>query len=132
MVNILDPPPQGRCNNARAYLADAGGASMFVYDLSRDRSWKIIHDSFKPKPGYQTFTVEGISFQFTGGLFGLAFNKEGRTDGSDGRELYYHPFSSPDEYSVPLSVLHDSNAFSNNPYAHANAFKKIGERFVNF
>lgn len=111
-------------------MADAGDNSLLVYDSQQDRSWRIKHSSFRPTPGFTTFTIENESFEFTGGTFGLAFlrNLGPRRNQPDNRMLYYHSFSSPFENSVPLSVINNGEVFSRNENANANQFRQIGRR----
>lgn len=47
------------CRNTFLYIADGGASALIVYDLTKNTSWKIKHDSFKPDPNFSTYTIDG-------------------------------------------------------------------------
>lgn len=41
VLDTNDPPPFGRCADTKAYIADARGYALIVYDSLMNRSWRI-------------------------------------------------------------------------------------------
>lgn len=41
VLDTNDPPPFGRCTDTKAYIADARGYALIVYDSLMNRSWRI-------------------------------------------------------------------------------------------
>jgi hypothetical protein len=114
------------CDNSFVYSADLRKPGLVVYSWKTQNSWRMTHNFFHPEPLAGNFSINGISFQWDDGLFGLALSKP-QADGHP--ILYFHPFVSTDEFQVSTRFLKDENlAKSSEIY---NEFKKVGSRGSN-
>lgn len=64
-----------KCDDAFAYIPDLGAYAVIVYDYKNNRSYKVEHNYFHFDPTKGNFNVDGINFQWTDGVFGLALGK---------------------------------------------------------
>lgn len=114
------------CDNSFAYSADLGKPGLVVYSWKLEESWRITHNFFHPDPTAGNFSINGINFQWTDGLFGLALS---RPQGPENETvLYFHPFVSNDEFMVPTKFLKNSSITTNGNY---HDFKRLGTRGEN-
>jgi len=129
-TNIVVDIRNGQCEDAHAYVADVLRAGIVVYSWSENNSWRVQHPFFLPDPIASRYTLDGITFRWTDGVFGIALgpvtNKsaayaEGGAPGpagtgdqtprpfgprfKDDRMVYFHSMSSFREFAVPASVL---------------------------
>lgn len=126
------------CQYAKAYISDPNGPGIIVYDYFKNSSWRVEHPTFNYTPGNETITVDGHSFNYTGGVFGLAFKKVKNNDNLpykdvhidelEHRALYYHSLNSVYENRVSLSTLADEEGYQKNVNSHSGAFERIGDR----
>lgn len=114
------------CDNTFAYAADLGSPGLVVYSWNQQESWRVKHNYFHPDPLAGNFSVAGVNFQWDDGIFGVALSKK-QSDGYS--QLYFHPFSSTQEFSVSTSILQNSTlAQSDEIYKE---FKVLGTRGPN-
>jgi hypothetical protein len=113
------------CENTFAYSADLGKPGLVVYSWKSQGSWRIQHNYFHSDPTAGNFSIAGINFQWTDGLFGLALSKP-QANGET--TLYFHPFVSKDEFSVNTKFLKNPNEENN---ANYHEFKRLGTRGEN-
>ncbi|XP_069683807.1 dopaminechrome tautomerase-like [Periplaneta americana] len=127
LANIAVDVKASSCSNAFAYLADLGTSSMVVYSMLENKAWRVTHPYFQVDPNAINYRVAGISFQWEDGLFGLALSSE-QEDGF--RMLYFHPFSSFNEYSVSTKVLRNESLWKDaQPLGESrDEFKLLGSR----
>ncbi|XP_049839989.1 protein yellow-like [Schistocerca gregaria] len=109
------------CEATFAYAADLGAYGLVVHDWARQTTWRVSHNYFHSDPLAGEYSVLGTEFQWTDGLFGLALSAP---DLRGHRTLYFHPFSSTNEFSVPTRVLHEPGA----AHLHFHDFKLLGSR----
>lgn len=116
-LDVRDPPPAGRCANTVAYMADVTGFGILVFDLRRNRSWRVQNKLFYSCPAYGTFTIAGESFDLMDGVFGLALSPP--RIGHGGKRLpkrfkSYLPFGQFDatNYDNYYSTDHDYTIYS--------------------
>lgn len=65
------------CAEAFAYLPDIVTNGLVVYSLKDDESWRVSHLYFHFDPLAGNYSVGGVSFQWTDGIFGLSLaNKQ--------------------------------------------------------
>jgi len=50
VVDLAESGTPNRCVGGRAYIADAWGYGLIVFDSLSGRSWRIEHESMKPSP----------------------------------------------------------------------------------
>lgn len=89
--NLIVDVRNGRCNDAHAYLTDVWRFGVVVFSLAKGRSWRTTHHFFYPNPEASDFTLNGLNFQWTDGVFGLSLSPV--NDPPD-RLLFFHPMSS--------------------------------------
>lgn len=125
-ANIVVDTTAESCNDAHAYIPDLGSYAVVVYSLKQNKSWRIKHHYFHFDPLQGNYTVGGINFQWTDGVFALALDKFNE-DGS--RNVYFHAFSSTKEFMVNNKVL------QNETYALSEAsfgdYHLLGDRGTN-
>ncbi|XP_013102514.2 protein yellow isoform X2 [Stomoxys calcitrans] len=107
-VDITDPPPNGKCLKAFAYIADATSFALIVYDMIHENSWRVENRFTYPSPLFSTLTVAGESFQLLDGVFGISITPEGL---GLQRMLYFHSVSNDIQASVPLHVINNATNF---------------------
>lgn len=120
LSNIVVEVVNNDCIDTYAYLGDVFRYGLVVYSYKMNRSWRITHSYFYPDPLASDYNLDGITFQWVDGLFGLALSE---SDNDDERLLYFHPLSSYREFSVPTHILRNETlGFRMNQY-----FKVLGE-----
>lgn len=112
------------CDDTFAYAADLGAPGLVVYSWKSQTSWRIKHHYFHSDPLSGNFTVNGINFQWTDGLFGLALSAP-KEDGYS--TLYFHPMASTNEFSVSTEFLRSTEIAEEN----FHEFKLLGSRGPN-
>nr|XP_022906567.1 L-dopachrome tautomerase yellow-f2-like [Onthophagus taurus] len=110
------------CSDTYAYLADLASPCLVVYSFKDNESWKITHNYFNIDPLSGEMSVNGINFEWTDGIFGLALSKR---DPNGFSTLYFHPMTSTNEFSVNTKFLRDKTALKNDNYYQ---FKLLGSR----
>lgn len=94
------------CENSYAYLADLGAPGLVIYSWKEKKSWRVTHHYFHIDPLAGDFNVNGIQFQWTDGIFGLALSAP---DNEGHSTLYFHPMCSTNEFSVSTKFLKDES-----------------------
>lgn len=56
---------ENECENTWLYLADSENASLLVYNLKQNESWRIKDNSFDPDPKYNVYTIAGMTMFFS-------------------------------------------------------------------
>nr|BDD85308.1 yellow-x3 protein [Ischnura senegalensis] len=113
---VLDGSGSGGAqpDNWYAYISDSGDASIVVYSMKEDRSWKVQDvNSMRADPAARDVFVAGERVNLMdgasgGGVDGLALAPV--RHGS--RYLYYSPLASYNIYALPTDLLRDSNSAS--------------------
>jgi len=80
------------CSDAYAYIADSLAYRMLVFNLRTQQFWRLSSILFMPFPDQSRFTVNGVSFDLSGGVFGLAIGPTYRN--TQKRRLYFHSIDS--------------------------------------
>lgn len=119
--NIVVDVRDGRCLDAYAYVSDTWRYGLIVYSLQKDRSWRIVHNLFYPDPIACRYSLHGLTWRWTDGIFGLALSPIDPETGD--RTLLYHPMSSFREFAVPVSYIRNQTLADRNP----DAFQPLGE-----
>ncbi|CAH2106435.1 unnamed protein product [Euphydryas editha] len=119
-ANIILDSRREDCSDLHAYISDTWRFGLLVFRESDESFWRFSHHFFYPDPLASNFTLHGLNFQWTDGIFGLALSP---VDKFEQRTLYFHPMSSYREFYVDTSVLRDSLRVNNS----ANDFKLLGE-----
>lgn len=119
ITNILVDSRDARCRDLHLYIADAWRFGMIVFRADDAAFWRFSHFSFYPEPLFSNYTLHGLNYQWSDGLFGMSLGKYQLGD----RPLYYHSMSSALEFVVMTSVLRDPLRVSDS----VNEFKLLGE-----
>ncbi|XP_030751653.1 major royal jelly protein 3-like isoform X2 [Sitophilus oryzae] len=116
-VDVRDP--NSGCQDTFVYVADVLGYSLIVYDVFRDRSWRIQDKSMYPYPNFGTYNIAGDSFELMDGILGLSLspNRQG-----EDRVLFFHAMSSPTENWVYTSDIRNYTRFQDNPASYPEIF----------
>lgn len=119
ITNIIVDSRDARCRDLHVYIADAWRFGMIVFRNSNKSFWRFGHYSFYPEPLLSNYTLHGLNYQWSDGLFGMSLGKFHQGD----RDLYYHSMSSSLEFVVPTSVIRDPTRVNN----AVGEFKLLGE-----
>lgn len=120
-TNIIVDVREGQCEDAYAYITDSWRYALIVYSLQKDQSWRITNNLFYPDPLASRYTLNGITWRWHDGVFGIALSPVD-PDTND-RSLIYHPMSSFREFVVPVSYIRNKTLADLNP----DAFQPLGE-----
>ena len=120
-TNIVVDIRDGQCDDAYAYITDSWRYALIVYSLQKDQSWRIVNNLFYPDPLASRYTLNGITWRWYDGVFGIALSPVD-PDTKD-RSLIYHPMSSFREFVVPVSYIRNKTLADLNP----DAFQPLGE-----
>ncbi|BES99880.1 melanin biosynthetic process [Nesidiocoris tenuis] len=102
LITIAADARGPRCEDTHAYIADVVGYKLIVYDSKTSTSWRANNRYLYPYPTSSLFDINGVSFELTDGVMGLAL---GPINNYNDRKLYFHSFASHKENWVPTSVL---------------------------
>lgn len=77
MVDVRDT-----CANTMVYIADLFEFAVIVYDYEQNVAWKTENQNYYPNEENSTFTIEGVSFNETAGVFGMALSRQRQNSNS--------------------------------------------------
>lgn len=119
-ANIIVDTRLSDCSDLHLYITDTWRFGLLVFREKDERFWRFSHHYFFPDPMASNFTLHGVNFQWTDGIFGLALSP---IDHKHDRLLFFHPMSSYTEFYVSTSVLRDHRRVNNS----AHEFNVLGE-----
>lgn len=125
--NIVVDIRDGQCHDAYAYVTDVWRFGVVVFSLSKGRSWRTTNHLYMPNPLASDYTLHGLNFQWTDGVFGLSLAP---VNEYRDRLMFYHPMSSYGEFMVSTSVIRNESLWTNGGTGMSTAFRLIGERGV--
>ncbi|XP_065209850.1 protein yellow-like isoform X2 [Planococcus citri] len=108
LVTIAIDTRDTLCTDPYLYIADVTAFKLIVYDVEKNRSWRIGSNYFYPFPLYGNFNVAGTTFNLMDGILALALGPVHNGD----RRLYFHSLASVREGSVPASVIRNQSLFT--------------------
>ncbi|XP_068632218.1 dopaminechrome tautomerase-like [Battus philenor] len=118
--NIIVDSRSENCSDLHLYIADTWRFGLLVFRERDNEFWRFSHHLFYPDPLASNYTLHGLNFQWSDGIFGLALTP---IDYLEERILYFHPMSSYREFSVSTEVLRDPSRVNDS----ATAFSLVGE-----
>ncbi|XP_041978085.1 uncharacterized protein LOC121732309 [Aricia agestis] len=118
--NIVVDSRESDCSDLHLYITDTWRFGLLVFRESDASFWRFTHHYFYPDPFSSNYTLHGLNFQWTDGIFGLALTP---TYFTNERLLFFHSMSGDREFFVKTSVL--QNPLSVN--SSAEEFKSFGE-----
>lgn len=119
ITNIVIDSRDARCRDLHLYIADARRFGLIVFRAADASFWRFNHYTFYPEPLLSNYTLHGVNYQWTDGIFGMSLGKFHQGD----RPLYYHSMSSALEFVVSTSVIRDPSRVDN----AEGEFKLLGE-----
>nr|XP_026495869.1 protein yellow-like [Vanessa tameamea] len=119
ITNIVVDSRDAQCRDLHVYIADAWRFGLIVFRDSDSSFWRFNHYTFYPEPLLSNYTLHGLNYQWSDGLFGMSLGQYHLGD----RPLYYHSMSSSLEFSVKTSVIRDPSRVNN----AIGEFKLLGE-----
>ncbi|XP_069358822.1 dopaminechrome tautomerase-like [Maniola hyperantus] len=119
MTNVVVDTRDSDCKDLHVYIADAWRFGLIVFRAADASFWRFNHYTFYPEPLLSNYTIHGINYQWTDGLFGMALGQMNRGD----RPLYYNSLSSSLSFVVSTSVIRDPSRVNNS----VDEFKLLGE-----
>lgn len=117
IVEVLNRTDQ--CKKSFVYLADCQTYSLVVYDLEKNKSWRVTDKTFYPFPTFGTFRIEGDQFDLLDGVLGMDLSPN--IPGRD-RKLFYHALASNTENWVYTAVLRNESLFESDPASSPHLF----------
>nr|ADX87358.1 yellow-h3 [Heliconius melpomene] len=120
ITNLVVDSRDAQCRDLHVYIADAWRFGLIVFRDSDTSFWRFNHYSFYPEPLLSNYTLHGLNYQWSDGLFGMSLGQYQLGD----RPLYYHSMSSSLEFVVKTSVIRDPSRVNN----AVDEFKLLGER----
>lgn len=124
-TNILVDIRENKCDDAFVYVPDVWRYGLVVFSLKEDRSWRTINHLYLPNPRASDYTLHGLNFQWTDGIFGIALSP---IDRYNDRTLFFHPMSGFNEFTVLTSILRNESLWQSGYFERPNAFTPIGTR----
>ncbi|XP_028043783.1 protein yellow-like isoform X2 [Bombyx mandarina] len=109
ITNLIVDSRDARCRDLHVYIADAWRFGLIVFRDSDAAFWRFSHYSFYPEPLLSNYTLHGLNYQWSDGLFGMSLGKYHLSD----RPLYYHSMSGSLEFTVATSVIRDPSRVDN-------------------
>ncbi|XP_075973477.1 dopaminechrome tautomerase-like [Anticarsia gemmatalis] len=119
ITNLVVDSRDVRCRDLHVYIADAWRFGMIVFRDEDKAFWRFNHYSFYPEPLLSNYTLHGLNYQWSDGLFGMSLGRVHQGD----RPLYYHSMSSSLEFVVQTSVIRDPSRVNN----AVSEFKLLGD-----
>lgn len=119
ITNLVVDSRDAQCRDLHVYIADAWRFGLIVFRDSDASFWRFSHYTFYPEPLLSNYTLHGLNYQWSDGLFGMSLGKYHLGD----RPLYYHAMSSSLEFVVNTSVIRDPSRVNN----AVDEFKLLGE-----
>lgn len=119
-ANIVIDSRMEDCSDLHAYISDTWRFGLLVFRQKDQSFWRFSHPFFYPDPLASNFTLHGLNFQWTDGIFGLALTP---IDQVKQRILFFHSLSSYREFYVPTSVLRDPSYVNDS----SSDFNLVGE-----
>ncbi|CAG9786187.1 unnamed protein product [Diatraea saccharalis] len=119
ITNIIVDSRDALCDDVHVYIADAWRFGLIVFRAADAAFWRFNHYSFYPEPLLSNYTLHGLNYQWSDGLFGMSLGKYQNGD----RPLYYHSMSSSLEFVVSTSVIRNPSRVSDS----VSEFKLLGE-----
>ncbi|XP_017046491.1 LOW QUALITY PROTEIN: protein yellow [Drosophila ficusphila] len=115
VVDLAESGTPNRCVGGIAYIADAWGYGLIVFDSLSGRSWRIEHESMKPlKLGRM-----GRSSNSQAGIFTVSLSPSEVEE----RFLYFHTLNAFNEVKVSLTLINNETLWRT-----SNA-SEVGEHF---
>ena len=109
-ANLMIDTRMPDCSDLHVYIADTWRFGLLVFRQSDVQFWRFTNPLFFPDPLASNFTLHGLNFQWTDGIFGLALTP---IDRFEERILFFHPMSSYREFYVSTAVLRDQSRVDN-------------------
>ncbi|XP_034247848.1 protein yellow-like [Thrips palmi] len=112
------------CRDAFAYVADVTEPAILVYDMRRNRSWRVLSNLLYPYPLHGSFKINGAEFDLMDGVFGMAVGPV-MPDGD--RRLFFHSLASVRESWVSTRVLRNQSNFADEPIPAVSRLFHVSE-----
>lgn len=147
--SIVVDVPNGKCDEAFAYVTDVWRFGVVVFSFNEGRSWRTTSHLHLPNPLASDFNFQGINFQCkinlliisslfkiieslgTDGTFGISLAPISDQLTGD-RALFFHPMSSFMEFMVNTGVLKNETNWINGPFigpvSNPASFQPVGNR----
>ncbi|XP_068152724.1 uncharacterized protein [Drosophila tropicalis] len=106
----------GQCLGGRAYVADAWGYGLIVYDSLTGKSWRIEDKSMQPS------SLEALPRQ--AGIFTVSLSPSEQED----RFLYFHTLNGFNELAIPLSLVNNASYWSASNSSKNRDIRSLGTR----
>ncbi|KAH8273096.1 hypothetical protein KR018_000649 [Drosophila ironensis] len=126
VVDLAESAPTNRCLGGRAYIADAWGYGLIVFDSLTGRSWRIEHESMRPS------TVAGLarSGSSQAGIFTVSLSPREQED----RFLYFHTLNAFNEVKISLDLVNNETLWQEASAANSSEisghFRVLGTRGI--
>lgn len=121
-TNIVVDIRNGQCQDAHAYVTDVWRNGILVFSLAKMSSWRTTNHLYLPNPHASDYTLHGLNFQWTDGVFGLSLAP---VDEYGERALFFRPMSSFNEFVVDTNILRNESIWQGYWGAAPTAFAQL-------
>ncbi|XP_031353218.1 major royal jelly protein 1-like isoform X2 [Photinus pyralis] len=94
------------CTDTFIYIGDTRGFAIIVYDVSRQRSWRVTHRTMHASPDFGVLCIAGAQFEVMDGIQGMALSPLHQMKD---RVLFYHSLASDSEHYILSSELRNNS-----------------------
>ncbi|XP_034114193.2 protein yellow [Drosophila albomicans] len=122
VVDLSESDAPNHCLGGKAYIADAWGYGLIVFDALTGKSWRIEHESMQPSLGVRRF---GSAYA---GIFTVSLSPSHEAE----RFLYFHTLNSFYEIAIPLELVNNASIWqtSSNVDTVSKHFRILGTRGI--
>ncbi|KAH8418048.1 hypothetical protein KR222_010947 [Zaprionus bogoriensis] len=121
VVDLAETVGTSKCLGGKAYIADAWGYGLIVFDALTGKSWRIEHESMQPSLGVRRFGSAHA------GIFTVSLSPISVPE----RYLYFHTLNSFYEMAVPLRLVNNASIWQSPSKNHVGRhFRIIGTRNI--
>ncbi|XP_064552893.1 protein yellow [Drosophila montana] len=119
VVDLLESSAPSKCLGGMAYIADAWGYGLIVFDALTGKSWRIEHESMQPSLGVRRFGSAHA------GIFTVSLSPSLAAE----RFLYFHTLNSFFEIAIPLHLVNNASIWrQGSSEAVSKHFRILGTR----
>ncbi|KAH8310873.1 hypothetical protein KR044_003342 [Drosophila immigrans] len=120
VVDLSESDAPNKCLGGKAYIADAWGYGLIVFDALTGKSWRIEHESMQPSLGVRRF---GSAYA---GIFTVSLSPSHAAE----RFLYFHTLNSFFEIAIPLELVNNASIWQSNAATVSKHFRILGTRGI--
>ncbi|KAH8388368.1 hypothetical protein KR093_005130 [Drosophila rubida] len=119
VVDLSESDAPNKCLGGKAYIADAWGYGLIVFDALTGKSWRIEHESMQPSLGVRRF---GSAYA---GIFTVSLSPSHVAE----RFLYFHTLNSFFEIAIPVELVNNASNWQTSSSSSASNVDTVSKHF---